>query len=99
MRWSGFLIAVAAGGLFAQVFAQSPEAAQDSKASAAMPADQPPDAAALMREGRYAEALIELERQVMVEPRNAGASPDFCLLHYSLGLLEESQAVFVSIYR
>ena len=64
-----------------------------------MPADQVPDAAALMREGRYAEALIELERQVMVEPRNAGAWLDFGLSHYALGHFEESQAVFDAIER
>lgn len=52
-----------------------------------------------MREGRYAEALIELERQVMVEPRNAGAWLDFGLSHYALGHFEESQAIFDAIER
>ncbi|MCX7177001.1 MAG: tetratricopeptide repeat protein [Proteobacteria bacterium] len=52
-----------------------------------------------MREGRYAEAQIELERQVMVEPRNAGAWLDFGLTHYALGHFEESQAIFDAIVR
>ena len=64
-----------------------------------MSVDPPPDPAALMREGRYAEALIELERQLMVEPRNAGAWLDFGLSHYALGHFEESQAIFDAIER
>jgi hypothetical protein len=90
VRWPRFLIAVLAGGLVAQAFAQSPSA---------IPPDQPPNPTALMREGRYAEALIELERQVMVEPRNAGAWLDFGLSHYALGHFAESQAVFDAIER
>lgn len=107
MRWPGFLIAVLAGGLVAPAYAQSPtqppapssKHAQDSTPSLAIPADQPPDPTALMREGRYAEALIELERQVMMEPRNAGAWLDFGLSHYALGHFAESQAVFDAIER
>lgn len=52
-----------------------------------------------MREGRYAEAVIALERLVMVEPRNAGAWLDFGLSHYALGHFAESQAIFDAIER
>lgn len=96
-------MAVLAGGLMAQAFARSPaqlsNAGQDSTTPSAMPVDQPPDPAALMRAGRYAEALIELERQVMVEPRNAGAWLDFGLSHYALGHFQEAQAIFDAIER
>lgn len=97
VRGSDFLIAVLAGGLIAQAAAQnSDDRRQDSPPP---PAVEAPDAAALMRAGRYAEALIELERQVLVEPRNAGAWLDFGLSHYALGHFAESQAIFDAIER
>lgn len=103
MRWSGFLIAVLASGLITQVFAQLPaqlpDKGQNPLAPPAKDVEQAPDPTALMREGRYAEALVELERQVMAEPRNAGAWLDFGLSHYALGHFEESQAIFDAIKR
>lgn len=102
MRGVDFLIAVLAGGLITQAGAQNPAKAEDSTAIPVAPATQTPDtpdAAGLMREGRFAEALVELERQVMLEPRNAGAWLDFALSHYALGHFAESQAVFDAIER
>ena len=100
MRWSGFLIAALAGGLIVQAFAQPPENGREATAAASAGAPEPlQDSAALMREGRYAEALVELERQVMLEPRNAGAWLDFALSHYAVGHFEESQAIFDAIER
>ncbi|MFA6444298.1 MAG: tetratricopeptide repeat protein [Sterolibacterium sp.] len=105
MRLPGFLIAVLAGGWIGQVFAQSPaqvtvpDKGQESTAPSARTVDQLPDATALMREGRYAEAEIELERLVMAEPRNAGAWLDFGLCRYALGHFEESQAIFDAVER
>ncbi len=57
------------------------------------------DGPALMREGRYAEALLALERQVLLEPDNAGAWLDFAICHYRLGDFAESQAIFAAILR
>lgn len=96
-------MAVLAGGLVAearaQLPAQLPNVGHDTSTSSTVPVDHSPDSAALMREGRYAEALVELERQVMVEPRNAGAWLDFGLSHYALGHFGESQAIFDAIER
>ena len=102
MRGSDFLIAVLAGSVIAQAGAQNPAKRQEPSATPATQVDatpETPDAAALMRAGRFAEALIELERQVMLEPRNAGAWLDYALSHYALGHFEESQAIFDAIER
>lgn len=61
------------------------------------PATADTTAPTLMQQGRYAEALLILERQVLLEPRNAGAWLDFAISHYHLGHFAESQAVFDSI--
>lgn len=52
-----------------------------------------------MRQGRYAEALPLLERQVMLDPANAGGWLDFALAHYQLGYFNESQAILDFIER
>lgn len=88
MRFSVFLIAVLASGVIVQAGAQT---------SAAN--DPAPDAPALMQQGRYAEALLILEGQVLLEPGNAGAWLDFAISHYQLGDYAESQALFDAIER
>jgi hypothetical protein len=96
-----FLIAALTAGLIApagaQTGAQTSAAPPAATTAAAAPAAA--DATTLMRQGRYAEALLMLERQVLLEPLNAGAWLDFAISHYQLGDFAESQALFDAIER
>ena len=97
MRVSDFVIAALAAGLLAAADASEPTQRQDPLALSTL--KSPPEPAVLMREGRFADALIELERLLLAEPGNAGAWLDFALCHYALDHFDESQAIFDAIER